>query len=272
MTLYDPSETNPNLRRTSGRTITKMRFLIFVLAITSVSGQILSPILFGARNSPASPITLLTHTVADSNGNTATTSAIDTTGASFIALAIGSNGNNGNGAPGGISDATTACSSPCNSWTCGTAATSNTNAFAQVQICYVWNPTVGPGHTVTYTYSGCGCSIAFASFNNIKTASTPYDQENHGGTTPVDTTVSTGTITPLYNSELILTATSQFFTGEATPTDFTMIDSSPTPFSVYQGIGFAYRVQTTAVLVGATWTGDGNNSYRAAVIASIQHN
>jgi hypothetical protein len=255
-------------------TQTKTRFifpfmLLFFHFCHPAKAQISQIMLAGKAGSAVTPIGLLTHTEADtSSGNGVTTSAIDTTGATFLAMAIGSNSNGGNGAPGGISD------SKGNTWTCGTAtATGAPGVFgAQMQICYAWNPTVGTGHTFTYTFTGGGMSIAVAAFSNVKTVSTPYDQENEASTSPTDVTVSTGSITPSANNELILTATSLYFTGETTPSSFTLIDSSVFPGGTYNGVALAYKVQTTAGAENATWTGDGNNSYRAAVIASIKHN
>lgn len=187
-----------------------------------------------------------------------TTSAIDTTGANFIILNISildffPNGtitdSKGNSAP-----------------TALTAASGG--GFCRSRLFYYVAPTVGSGHTFTFTGSNTGePSIGVAAFSGV--AASPFDVENVAGGTSASP--SAGSITPTLNGELV-------FAGVCTRiTTINSIDSSfnvvGTPIADdgtnHLSEWIAYLIQNTAAAVNPTWTTGGSQIW-AATIASFK--
>lgn len=190
-------------------------------------------------------ICLVADVAVGGNGSTATTAAINTTGANFC-VAVASYYTN---------SADTVSDSKSNTWT---ELTRYTNAaFQRVVIWYAKNPTVGSGHTFTL---GSGAStfpaIAAACFSGVDTSS-PFDQENGSANTKTP-----GSVTPTQNNELIITGISTLTGAGTTPTvdsGFTVTGAHANSASNYTGYGLAYKIQTTAAAVNPTWSSTDTN-------------
>lgn len=201
--------------------------------------------------------TLVVKTAAGStNGTDVTTSAVDTTGAKLIVLILSST-SDGAGAP---------TDSKGNTWTGLTAEL--VGGGQRVILYYCISPTVGSGHTFSWTPSaGSRPSIAAQAFSHDATPA--FDQENAGGNN-FGSTVQPGSVTPAANDSLIVQGiafnvsgtlsinSSYVHTGDAT--DYSDV-SAPNRL----GLGAAYLIQTTAAATNPTWTHSPGSSSLAAV-------
>lgn len=190
-------------------------------------------------------IALVAHTfgISSNGGTSATTSAINTTGANFIAVSL--------------SDAGTATDNMGNTYTYLTTHTGSAPSF---RLAYCENPTVGSGHTFTTT--GSFPCICVAVFSGVATGS--FDQQTGSATG------SPGAITPSFNNELLVTGCGLNSATAATINGgFTITDNAPyTPGQNYGG-ALAYLIQTTATVANPTWaTGAVANSAMASFKAS----
>lgn len=235
------------------------KLLVAFVLSTSLFGQAL----FRAQNVASGPaaITLVSHTflqgLSDAGG---TTPAIVTTGANFITVGLvcfcASDPVGGD-----LTD------SKGNSYSVLTVSKDASALFVSV-IFYVANPTVGSGHTFSFTTVGTYASFYADAFSGVKTSS-PFDQQNHGNT--VGTTVQPGSITPSENNELIVTVGQVNVNGGSTPTinsGYTVTDANAGINSQGVGGGFAYIVQTSAAATNPTWTLGGTAG--SAAIASFK--
>lgn len=196
---------------------------------------------------------LLVHAGAGcvSGDQVATTSAIDTTGADFIAIVVSIFGD---------INASLPTDSKSNTWVAaeildGTGANS-------CAIFYCQNPTVGTGHTFTWNHGSSFPSIYVAAFSGVGTGSI-VDQVNKAQAT------QPGSITPVQNNELIITGFSTNG-GGVTPTvssPFTVTDAIAFLASGdNEGGGLAYQIQTSATAENPTWV---SNPSPRSVIASF---
>lgn len=174
---------------------------------------------------PGGSVTLLTHTLTQN----ATTSAIDTTGATFLILAMASY--TGAGAP-------TVTDSKSNSWT---ALTARTIGGSRMQLFYSFPSSVGSGHTFSESvnnYTG----FAVAAFSGVTT----YDAENGAGVNST-ATPQTGSITPA--SAGLLVAALSLVSGESASSidnSFTITDSIVG--GVDFGLALAYKIGHTGAV------------------------
>lgn len=201
-------------------------------------------------------IALVAHTGADNFGTTVTTSAINTTGANLIVVAI-CTVNNLTGA--------TVTDSKSNTWSSSLTAVSGGNL---IQIFYLYSPTVGSGHTFTFTTSGGPTtpSIAVAAFSGTLS---PFDQQMGATQTGAISTFQAGSITPTANNELIIAQASNYSTSTVSINDgFTITDSVSPLYNT--GNTLAYLVQTTAAAINPTWTYGTAQTYASAKIASFK--
>lgn len=202
---------------------------------------------------PPATVTLLTHTIAPStDGNKAVTSAIDTTGATLIVVAVAS-----------FTGGATVTDSAGNAWT----GLSNTGAQG-VKMFVCTSPTASGTHTFTATNNSGFPAAAVAAFSGTL-ASTTADVNDHS-TASTSGSVQPGSATPAHDGELILTA--MFYLGAGTAavdSGLTIINQTPHAGNSVGG-GLAYLVQSTAAAINPTWSGlGGGNSY--ASMASFQH-
>ncbi len=187
----------------------------------------------------------------------ATTSAIDTTGADLIWIGVADYSGSTGGA---LSD------SKGNTWTQIEADLDGSNG--RITTFYCQAPTVGSGHTFTYSATFLFGSIAVIAVSG--SASTPLDQTNHTASSFMQPTVSTGSITPAEDNEIIFAAV-DFGSGVSSAT----IDSGFTiqeqlPYSGWIGIAVAYLIQTSAGAVNPTWTFDATPNFSVTSIVSFK--
>ncbi len=165
--------------------------------------------------------------------NTSTTSAIDTTGSTLLVINL--SGNTGSAT---ISD------SKGNTWTALTAA--GTNAFSQLY--YAANPTVGSGHTFTFTGLVVAGAMQVQAFSGVDTSS-PFDQESGFGGGAAASGQNPGALTASVASELFVTG----YEKENGSSDVYSVDSSfiltdQATFTAGSNYGgaMAYKVSSTA--------------------------
>jgi hypothetical protein len=186
----------------------------------------------------ASGFSLKSHTAAAA-ANSPVTSAIDTSGANLIVVVVSQFSG---AAIGTLSD------SKSNTWTPLTAQTS-TNAYTQTF--YAASPTVGAGHTFTFTGSGIFGAIAVQAWSNANAV--PFNVQN--GAVVTSTSLATGSVTPGQNNSLLVAALSSADTGVyAIDSGFTISDQIADVGGVNLGIGMASLVQGSAAAVNATWS------------------
>src|SRR5258708_28367515 len=129
-----------------------------------------------------------------SSGTGATTNAIDTTGATLLILFVA----NYKYASGGINPIIS--DSKSNTWIGLTQNLQDIQCY--IQLFYVENPTVGPGHTFTYTLTGAFGGLCVQAFNGtllvgVNAGIESYGQNDSG------TSVQPGTVTPLEDNCVI---------------------------------------------------------------------
>lgn len=188
-----------------------------------------------------SAIALVAHTVSGQafGGVTATTPAINTTGANFIVLACG-----------WVTGAMTPTDSKGNTYTALTEYSLSSN----LQLFYCHNPIVGPSHTFTLTNgSAVFPVIAAQAFSGVGS----FDVQNGGTGGPSTQPVPAGPLTPSSDGELLISAEVSANSATATvDSGFTRTDFVA---NVGHGLGIAmaYLVQEAAATVNPTWTGQG---------------
>lgn len=199
-------------------------------------------------------IALVAHTAAASvDTANVTTSAIDTSGATFLAAAV---------ADYNVESPTTPSDSKSNVWTIlSEVLVSN----VRLRIMYVVNPSVGSGHTFSATHPlSTFPAAAFGAWSGVH-VSTPFDQSN-SGTATGGTTVQPGSVTPSEDNELLITAvTGISWTTEAIDSSFTVLDTVPFSGGVTFGVAWAHQIQTTATARNPTWTADAISDYCAKI-------
>lgn len=188
-------------------------------------------------------IALVSHVSAANASTGATSSAIDTTGASLLVVVL---------VYYEPSTAPTITDSKSNSWT-GLSVTSITNEDA-IKILYAQNPTVGSGHTFTVSGAATYPSICVAAFSGTVTASV-FDVENGNSSTGAVTSITTGSITPAQDNELIVAGLCQYTGG--TPTidnGLSVADSVNQNAGVYFASGLAWKQQGVAAAINPAWS------------------
>lgn len=183
---------------------------------------------------------LVAHIAAGSpNGNTFTTTGINTTGADIIVIGISDN----------VGGSTLSDSSG-NTWT---PLSPSTGTSGVSTLYYCQSPTTSPSHTFTLTATSNFMSIYVTAFSGSLAA--PLDQSNRANS-GFTTTIQPGSVTPSQNNELIVTHvckgidTSSFSINSG----FSIIDSVTGVGSTHYGGAIAYLVQSTAAAVNPTWT------------------
>jgi len=215
----------------------------------------------GGAPSGSSSIFLVANTFAQSvdGGNTAVTSAINTTGATLLVVGVSM-------LP---ATTTTVTDSKSNTW----VLTNNASNGVKTAQFYATSVSVGTGHTFTATNTTPGFPAIFVAAFATTNTSAPLDQ--HTANSPNGTTtVQPGSITPGSNNELVVT--SVCFNGTSGNT--LSIDSGFTITNQAQGIGgqsygggLAYIVQGGALAVNPTWTLSPSSIGLNATIASYLH-
>jgi len=212
----------------------------------------------GDGAAPVTPISPIAHVAVGMTGvSGATSSAIDTTGATFIVIAQS----------GVVASTFPPTDSKSNTWT---PLTEYAGGSLSVQLYYCSNPTVGTGHTFTVV-AGIAASIAVAAFDQTLDAA----PESAGGAGSASaTTQQPGLLTPLTDNCLIVTGFEYVSATEPGPATisagFTILENIGNA-STSVPVALAYQVQTTATAVNPTWSSNAAAERVAAAMAVIKH-
>ncbi len=182
-----------------------------------------------------------------------TSSAIDTTGANLLVIAIGCIGGATPSVP---------TDSKGNTWV---ALTASTLGNTRQQIYYAKNATVGSGHTFSVTGAGFVSFVASA-WAGADTVD-PFDQQS-GANTAAGTSLSPGSVTPTTNGQLVIVGTCMVnaTAGFAVNGGFSILGTVTSSGGNHLAESCAYLVQTTAAAANPSysWTGTDEASSRIA--------
>lgn len=199
----------------------------------------------------------MTTTDGDS-ANTVTTDAIDTTGATAIAIAVASF------TSGGL----TVSDSKSNTWTPLTQECSAADNC--IQLFFFCGGTVGSSHTFTAAGTSKFPAVIVFPLAGTLTASCS-DGESSGGNTTSTTSVQPGTLTPSRDNGIVITAIG--FLSDHTDASIDGGFSDPIEFpsdgANFDGIAGSYLIQTTAAATNPTWTWT-SGTHGAAVSAAFK--
>ncbi len=204
---------------------------------------------FGTIDGPS----LVAHaSIGGSDGGT--TASINTSGATLL-VAILANGNSTTiGSSGVVSD------SKSNTWTARNLAASGTAAYLRIFDCVA--PTVGTGHTFTFTLVGGYPFLAVAAF---KGRTGTFSKQGTSNDTN-KTSLATGSITPDHRNALIVTGISCVNADSApTCTIASVTDASAIAATVNYAGGMAFYAQQAAAAVNPTWSWATGNDCAAAI-------
>lgn len=207
-------------------------------------------------------IGIIAHTSAgaSSPGTSVTTSAVDTTGASFIGVVVADLGN---------ATVTSLTDSKGNTWT---ARTAYPVTNSRTRIYYCANPTVGTGHTFTATSTSGTSFPALAIIAlSVTDTSAPYDVENGNAAVNV-ANIAPGSITPSANNEIVIagmsTVTAQ--SGLSVNGGFTLLENVAFLSSNHVSCQLAYLIQTTAAAANPTFSWTLSSANSSVAIASFK--
>lgn len=215
---------------------------------------LLLSLLLNPTSSYAAIAHVVTTTAKASVSTTVTTSAVDTTGANFIAV-ISSTYHTGSVA---VTD------SKGNTYTSLTMRSQVSGPTVQIHYCA--SATVGSGHTFTLTGVGIYPTIEVSAFSGVHAA--PFDQESGSASAASSTTYQPGSITPSQDGCLLVTGICTNSTTHTINSSFTAT-SADLSSGIHQGGGIAHKIQTTAGAENPTWTW-ATSSDKAAAMASFK--
>lgn len=191
------------------------------------------------------------------NAGSATTAAMNTTGADLLTVVIG----------GRIGDSLTLTDSKSNTWTALTGV-SSTNDFGTARMYYCQGGTVGSGHTFTVSGATDICCVAAGAFSGSQAS--PFDVQNGAGGITGNFTLHTGSVTPSVNNELVVAACTLYneVTSVTIDSGFTMAVNN---FAVVTfTCSLAYLIETTATLKNPGFTTSSTARMQGAVIATFK--
>ncbi len=202
---------------------------------------------------------LIAHTGAGGSANSATTSAINTSGANL--LIVSASWYAGTTTSGVVSD------SKSNTWTLLTKHTSDLPCANQLFYCVP--VAVGSGHTFTFSGTDSFASIGVQAWSG--NAAVPFDsQSGNDQTHNISNTIQPGSLLPSEDNCLVV-ASLQFENNSANTvtidSGFTISDTVPYSGGNNEGGSMAYLVQTTATSVNPTWDVGGNMPWLATTLA-----
>jgi len=195
---------------------------------------------------------LVSANAGSANENDVTTSAIDTTGAKLIVIAVAHQ----------AASAVTPTDSKGNTWT---LRSNHKSTDVGVYFYECVNPTVGTGHTFTLAFTSSFPGIGVAAYSS--TGTPQFDKET-GATQTSGTSLATGSITPAANDQVVLALVSTYnvlITGTASsPFSSNNFINLNTGDHTY-GIDLAEDNQTTATARNCTWTLSGSSQAASAI-------
>jgi hypothetical protein len=197
-------------------------------------------------------IALVSNIDAKPGANGGTTGSINTTGANLLIVAVAAY----------QAQTATPSDNKSNTWTALTGRVNGTNEI-WIRIFYCVNPTVGSGHTVTFSATSSFPVIMFSAFSGAGA----YDKESGGGSSGNVTSIQTGSLTPTENNSLLYTAlcTGVTATGYGINSSFSVVDSELGQGAVNMGAACGRKIQTTAGAENPTWSWTTTNSAAVAM-------
>jgi hypothetical protein len=187
------------------------------------------------------------------DASTTTTGSMDSTLANFIAIEVSDYAAAGIGT---LTDTYGNTWHPCSIYTDG--------SLCRVRIYYAINPTVGSGHTFTYSGVTPYAALVVVSYSGMDITA-PFDAENGASS------LSTGNITPGSAGEVIIAALCNNDAGSPTYSvsgGSLAIRGQVTKTINNFGAALADEIQTSATVVGATFAGTATAS--ESTIASFK--
>jgi len=222
------------------------KYLLCRVTATNPTGsaQAFSNVVGPVVAASGSPWTLIGSASA-SGAASATTAAIDTTGADLLIV--------------GVSFFTAAMptltDSKGNTWTILTLQINTATGYPRNVICYCVPTSVGSGHTVTLAGISLYGTLTFAAFSGAH--ATPFDQEAGGDASGVNTVSAGSGITPSVPNALVIAnvgTSADTSVATAISGDFNMLTPIASVSGVNLGECLAYSMQTAAAAVDPTWT------------------
>lgn len=200
---------------------------------------------------------LVADTTEKSQGTPATSAGVDTTGADFLVVMLGSFFNSG---PAAFTD------SYSNTWLpLTTYSSSGTLSFLTMFYCV--QPIVGPGHTITCT-GGTQINGVLAAFSGLLQTVDVFEAGTDSGASATTTPVQPGSVTPLNVGDLIITGLSGIgdsIGGVACDSGFTVVQQT-TVDRWETALGYLIVADTSAV--NPTWN-DATGTFATANIAAF---
>lgn len=198
------------------------------------------------------------------NTTSATTDAINTTGASLLVVGVA---NYRTGAP-FSNNAYSLTDSKGNTW-----AKLNTyfQGDTEVALFYCKNPTVGTNHTFTFSNTNGYPSIAASAYSGTDTSQNA-DQQNGAGASSASS-LATGSVPPSTDNQLLVAfigTTAASRDPGSIDAGFSLTDHAQANPGDGLGLGMAYKVQTTAAAVNPTFSITGGTAQLAAAIATFK--
>ena len=190
------------------------------------------------------PIGLVSAVFKGTSGDSMTTDAIDTTGATFLVAAFA-----------GANRVPTISDSKGNTWTGPLTRREGAGMWSMLYYCV--NPTVGGGHTFTCAATALYGTVCVAAFSGVATTS-PYNTESNGGSASLTTSVNSGSVTTVDNGALVISAVNNR-SASIHPTidlSFTVAVSGRMNEggSDHTGAALAYLEKATAGACSPTWS------------------
>lgn len=200
-------------------------------------------------------LAVVAHTIFQTSG-TGTSSAINSTGASLLVVGVGCN----------ALAAPTLTDSKGNTWTSLTLYTAGANAGSRLFYCT--NPTVGSGHTFTFTGAAILATAEIVAFSGVAVFGSSTGLNNGNATS-----WQAGSVTPTNIGDLIVTCFGYTGANAASiDTGFTISDQAATVGGAYYGSGLAYLAAPAVSATNPTWSTTGGAVFVAASIATFKIN
>lgn len=195
-------------------------------------------------------IDLVAETEAQSSDSSnVTTANIDTTGANLILLAVSNQQN--------IS--VTVSDNKSNTWI---PLTSSATTDVRMTLHYAINPTVGTGHNFTVAGTNSLPGIAVQAFSG---ATGGFDVEN--GNTAAGASVTTGSIDPTQDEELVVTGVGQAGANAPTITSGFRVTTALGEIGPAWGIGMSWVVMARGASLNPTWSATSATQMAARIAA-----
>jgi len=198
-------------------------------------------------------ISLVASTVVAPGGAGGTTSAIDTTGATLLVISLA-------GFSGGV--VATVTDNKGNTWI---PTTPRQVGNALHRFYFALPAIVGTGHTFTVTGTTINAAIRVSAWAGVVS----YQAER--GLTGTASPLASGSITPLVNGSLVLSALgSETAATDTIPSGFTLVGTTPYVGGNNMQESQAYLIQTTAAAINPQWSWSG--SHAAAITNTLVFN